>query len=260
MAVTAWGDPGADPLVCVHGLSRNGRDFDELARALADRFFVLCPDLPGRGQSEWLDDPALYQPLTYVLALAHLLAWVDRPVLWVGTSLGGICGMLAASAAGNPLRRLVLNDIGPHVPKAALQRIVEYVGALPDFAGLGEAEAYLRRVHAPFGRLTDAQWRHMAETSTRPLPGGRLALHYDPAMTKPLLAAPVEDTDMWRFWDKITIPMLILRGAESDVLPAETADRMRPRAEVHEVPDCGHAPALMDAPTIAVIRRFLEAA
>jgi pimeloyl-ACP methyl ester carboxylesterase len=257
LAFLAWGDPHAQPVVCVHGLSRNARDFDVLAADLAKDFYVLCPDLPGRGASAWLPDPAQYNPLTYVQALSHLLAFIDRPAHWIGTSLGGICGMLVAAAPGNPLRRMVLNDIGPFVPKAAYARIREYVGIMPEFAVLEEAEAYFRRVHGSFGALTDTQWRHMAEHSVRALPDGRLALHYDPAMTIPLREGPVADTDMWHFWDRIDTPMLVLRGADSDLLLPDTLARMSAKAATHTVSNTGHAPAMMDTPTIAVVRAFL---
>jgi len=258
LAMTAWGDPQAQPVVCVHGLSRNGRDFDTLAESLQDRFYLLCPDMPGRGRSSWLPDPALYQPLSYVQALSHLLAFIDRPVHWVGTSMGGILGMLIAATPGNPIKRMVLNDIGPFIPQAAIARIQSYIGTQPSFAGLEEAEAYFRDVHAPFGALTDAQWRAIAEHSTRVLADGRLALHYDPGMTIPLLAGPAQDTDMWAAWDRIDIPRLTLRGASSDLLLPETFARMGEKSALHTVADCGHAPALMDAQTIEVIRAFLE--
>ena len=257
LAFTAWGNPHAQPVVCVHGLTRQGRDFDPLAEALADRFYLLCPDMPGRGRSGWLPDPALYQPASYAVALSHLLAFIDRPVHWVGTSMGGILGMLIAATPGNPIQRMVLNDIGPLIPKAALERIQSYIGGAPRFADLAEAEAYLRRVHAPFGKLTDAQWRGMAEHSVRPLPGGGLALHYDPAMTVPILNTPAQDADMWGLWAQITAPMLAIRGAESDLLLAATLDTMAEKAAVYVVPACGHAPALMDAATIGVIGAFL---
>ena len=259
LAFTAWGNPQAQPVVCVHGLTRQGRDFDTLAEKLSDRFYLLCPDIPGRGRSAWLPDPALYQYPSYVAALSHLLAFIDRPVHWVGTSMGGILGMLIAAAPGNPIQRMVLNDIGPFIPQAALARIQSYIGGLPHFADLAAAEAYLRQVHAPFGALTDAQWRGMAEHSVRAVPGDGLALHFDPGMTVPILAAPAQDVDMWPVWDAITVPMLTIRGAESDLLLDETLQRMAAKSETHVLPGVGHAPALMDAPTIAVIQGFLEA-
>ncbi len=258
LAFTEWGDPGRPPVVCVHGLSRQGRDFDALAEALADRFHVICPDLPGRGRSSWLPDPALYSPPNYAVALSHLLAWIGRPVFWVGTSLGGICGMLLAAAPGTPVRRMVLNDIGPFLPKAALERIVSYVGHIPDFADAAGLEAFLRQVHAPFGQLTDAQWSQMAAHSARTREDGRVTLHYDPKMTVPLLQTPPADTDMWPLWDAIAVPMLTVRGESSDLLLRETLERMQAKSAAHTVAGAGHAPALMDAPTISVIARFLD--
>jgi pimeloyl-ACP methyl ester carboxylesterase len=257
LAFTAWGDTHAQPVVCVHGLTRNGRDFDALAEALAGDFYVICPDLPGRGKSAWLDDAALYQPGSYVVALAHLLAFIDRPVHWVGTSLGGICGMIAAAAAGNPIRRMVLNDIGPFIPAAAIARIGTYVGASPVFEDVDAAERYFRHVHAAFGALSDAQWRGLAEHSVRALPAGGLRLHYDPAIASAFGGAAPQDADMWALWEAIDTPMLVLRGADSDLLLPETLARMAAKAATHSVAGCGHAPALMDAATIGVVRRFL---
>jgi pimeloyl-ACP methyl ester carboxylesterase len=257
MACTIWGDREAPPVICVHGLTRQGRDFDALAQVLAEQFYVVCPDLPGRGNSEWLPAPALYQPLVYALALSHLLALIDRPVRWVGTSLGGICGMILAAAPKNPIERMVLNDIGPFIPREALARIAAYIGDVPDFADEAALESYLRRVHAPFGALTDAQWAEMARHSARALPDGGVALHYDPALTLPMRTAAPQDIDMGPFWDKIEIPILAIRGARSDLLLPETLDRMAAKAEVHVVENAGHAPALMDTPTIEIIRKFL---
>ena len=258
MATTEWGPPDAPPVICVHGLSRQGRDFDALASALSDRYHVICPDLPGRGRSDWLPEPALYAPPSYAVALGHLLARVNRPVFWVGTSLGGICGMLVAAAGASPIRRMVLNDIGPFLPKAALARIASYVGDMPEFSGIDEVEAFLRRVHAPFGSLSDADWRQMAVHSARALPDEKLTLHYDPAMTIPMRQSAPADLEMWPIWDRITAPMLAIRGETSDLLLPDTFTRMGERARTHLVHGAGHAPALMDAPTIDVIRRFLD--
>jgi pimeloyl-ACP methyl ester carboxylesterase len=224
---------------------------------LAKDFYVLCPDLPGRGASDWLPDGALYEPKTYVQALSHLLAFIDRPVNWVGTSLGGICGMAVAATAGNPIQRMVLNDIGPFVPRDALARIAEYVGILPEFEDERGLESYLRRVHAPFGRLTDAQWAAMAAHGGRRLPNGSLTLHYDPKLAEPLRASAPRDLDLSPFWDRITIPMLTLRGESSDLLLPDTFAHMAEKSQTHVVKDAGHAPAMMDEPTMAVVARFL---
>lgn len=259
LAYVEFGAPDAPPVVCVHGLTRTGRDFDALAEALSDRFRVICPDLPGRGASDWLPDPSLYQLLSYVQALSHLLAAIGQPVMWVGTSLGGLCGMAIAAAPGHPLTRLALNDVGPLVPAAALARIRDYVGTTPVFDRIADLEAHLRRALAPFGPLTDAQWAHMAHISARPLADGRLALHYDPAIAEPLRASQPADMNLWPLWERIAIPVLVLRGETSDLLLPDTFDRMAASgARTVVVPDCGHAPALMDAPTIAAVRSFLD--
>ena len=264
MAYTAWGDPASPPVVCVHGLTRNGRDFDALAANLADRFRVICPDLPGRGTSDWLPDPMLYQAQHYVTALAHVLAAIGRDVAWVGTSLGGICGMVIAAASGNPIAKLVLNDVGPFIPAEALTRIRDYMLAssaselMERFPDLEAIERHLRLIHAPFGPLTDAQGEHLARHSARTLPGGHLAMHYDPAIAAPLAANPAAAVDLWAFWDRIRVPVLAIRGMESDLLLPDTLHRMQASgAQTLIVPDTGHAPALMDPAEIAAVRAFL---
>ncbi|MDO9502621.1 alpha/beta fold hydrolase [Falsiroseomonas sp.] len=265
LAWTEWGPadgaPGDIPVVCVHGLTRNGRDFDALAQALAAQGRrVLCPDLPGRGLSDWLPDPAMYAPPVYVGALAHLLARLDGPVDWVGTSLGGICGMMVAAATGHPIRRLVLNDVGPLVPQAAIARIQAYLAETPRFADLAAVEAHLRQVHAPFGQLTDAQWGHLAHHSARAAPEGGLMLHFDPALAVPIRARPPEPVDLSALWELVSVPVLAIRGAESDLLLPETLAAMaaRPGVRVAEIPAVGHAPALMDASQVALVAGFLD--
>jgi pimeloyl-ACP methyl ester carboxylesterase len=245
----------------VPGLTRAAHDFDALAASLRDRYRVIAVDLPGRGASDWLASGADYALPTYLQALTHLLAWLDRPVQWIGTSLGGLCGMALAAMSDSPITRLVLNDIGPEIPAAALERIRAYLADAPEaFADHAALEAHLRRVHAPFGRLSDAQWAGLARHSARALPDGRLALHYDPAIAAPILATPAQDVDLWGLWSRVAQPRLVLRGAESDLLLPATVARMREGgAETHVVPECGHAPALMDAPTLARVRAFLDA-
>jgi len=254
-----WGPADGAPVVCVHGLTRSGRDFDALAGALAEGGRrVICPDLPGRGASDWLPDAMLYQPPVYVSALSYLLALLDGPVDWVGTSLGGICGMGIAATPGHPIRRLVLNDIGAFVPQAAMARIRAYMTPKPVFPDVPALEAHLREVHAPFGDLTDAEWRHLAETSSRPVEGG-VALHYDPAIGAPIRSQQPKALDMQALWEKVTIPVLLIRGAESDLLLPETAAEMAgaPHVRLEEVPRAGHAPALMDAAQIRLVAEFL---
>jgi pimeloyl-ACP methyl ester carboxylesterase len=260
LAWTEWGPQDGAPVICCHGLTRSGRDFDIVAQALAERGRrVLCPDLPGRGASDWLPEPMLYTPPSYAVALAHLLARLDQPVDWVGTSLGGICGMMVAAATGHPIRRLVLNDIGSRVPSSAADRIAAYIRLPLAFTDLAALEAHLRQVHAPFGPLTDAQWRHLAETSQRRLPDGRLGLHYDPGLAAPFEVSATGPVDLSVVWSRVTVPTLLLRGAESDILDAETAAEMaqRPGVQLVVLPGIGHAPALMDTAQIELVAAFL---
>ncbi|MCA0187871.1 MAG: alpha/beta hydrolase [Proteobacteria bacterium] len=262
MAYTEWGDP-ANPrvLVCVHGLTRNGRDFDDLARALAGEYRVVCPDVVGRGRSEWLTVKDDYQLPQYVADMVTLIARLDATeVDWVGTSMGGLIGMLLASMPGNPVRRLVLNDVGPVIIAEAVRRIGEYVGMAPVFPTVEAAEAYIRAVSVPFGKLPDVQWRHLTETSIHPVEGG-WAMRYDPGVGEVFRKAPLQtDVDLWPLYESIRCPTLVLRGAQSDLLARETAEAMTqrgPKARLVEVPDVGHAPTLMDPAQIAPIRDFL---
>lgn len=262
MAYTEWGDP-ANPrvLVCVHGLTRNGRDFDDLARTMAPHYRVVCPDVVGRGRSPWLPVKDDYQLPTYVADMVTLIArlGVDS-VHWVGTSMGGLIGMLLASLSDTPVRRLVLNDVGPLVTLSSIQRIGQYVGQAPVFPSPEAAEAYIRAVSVPFGRLTDAQWRHLTEFSIKEADGGWV-MRYDPGIAEPFRNSPlVADVDLWQVYDAIACPTLVMRGAESDLLLPETAAEMSvrgPQARLVEVPEVGHAPVLMEPAQIAPIHDFL---
>ncbi|WP_374448345.1 alpha/beta fold hydrolase [Stella sp.] len=263
MAWHVWPGPaGRPPLVCVHGLTRNGRDFDMLAAALSRSRTVICPDIVGRGDSDRLRDPAEYGYPRYMADTATLIARLGAErVDWVGTSMGGFLGMLLAALPGQPIRRLVLNDVGPFIPQAALEQIGTYVGRDPHFPDLAAAEAYQRTVAAGFGRLTDAEWAHMARHMTRPDPAGGLRLAYDPGIAHPFRTQPVKDVDIWPVYDRIRVPTLVLRGAESGLLLAETAAQMTergPKAELRTIPACAHAPALMAADQIALVAEFLD--
>jgi pimeloyl-ACP methyl ester carboxylesterase len=263
MAYVEFGNPAAPAVLCVHGLTRNGRDFDPLAEALSDHFHVICPDLPGRGQSDWLGEAMAYQPPSYVVALAHLLAALNKPVAWIGTSLGGICGMMVTAAQNAPVTKLVLNDVGPSIPAAALKRIRDYMVAAPErFASMQALEAYLREIHAPFGKLDDAGWSLLARYSARRVPDasqeGPFTMHYDPKIIEPMRATVPLDVDLWPVWEAIKVPVLAIRGADSDLLLPETLERMKKEgANTYIVPGAGHAPALMDSDSIAAIRAFL---
>lgn len=259
-----WGDAGNDRVVvCVHGLSRNGRDFDVLGEALAPTHRVLAVDMPGRGASQWLADANDYTFPTYLTTLTALVARSGaQEVAWVGTSMGALLGMAMAAQAQSPVARLVINDAGPVIEPAALARIREYVGLAPTFATFAEAQAYIRTVSAPFGELTDAQWEHLTRSSVAANTEGRYALTYDPGIAVPFrnAAAP---PDLWPIYDAVRCPTLVLRGAQSDLLSASTASEMArrgPRPRVVEVPRVGHAPMLLSPDQYAPVVEFLRAA
>jgi pimeloyl-ACP methyl ester carboxylesterase len=261
LAYVEWaGPPGARTVLCVHGLTRNGRDFDALARALSRRFRVVCPDVVGRGRSQWLSHPEDYGYPLYLSDMAALIARLDvAEIDLVGTSMGGLIGMMLAAQPGTPIRRLVVNDIGPLIAKEGLDRIASYVGADPGFPDLAALEAYLRRISASFGQLTDAEWRHLAEHGARRRPDGSLGRAYDPGIAA-AFATVTGDIDLWPVWDKIACPTLVLRGAQSDLLRAGDAAAMTrrgPKAKLVELPGIGHAPALMAAEQIAIVEDFL---
>lgn len=262
VAYTEWGKGNAEPVVvCVHGLTRNGRDFDFLATALQGDRRVACPDIVGRGRSAWLTDKRNYTFPTYCTDMTALLARLDSESFdWVGTSMGAFIGMILAAQPNSPIRRLVINDAGPFVPKAAPQRILSYVGLASPFASLAGVESYLREIHAPFGNLTDEQWAHLARHSAHQTQKGEYVLVYDPEIVAPMKAAPLQDLDLWPLWDLIRCPVLVLRGAQSDVLLPQIVSEMRERGpsfELVEFENVGHAPALMDAEQIDVVRRWL---
>ncbi|MEQ8701605.1 MAG: alpha/beta hydrolase [Bauldia litoralis] len=262
--VTAWGDPDKPIVVFWHGLARTGRDFDEAASALSNDYYCLCPDLIGRGLSQWSPGGGDYHLERYgEIAVALAGEAGGRTLRWVGTSLGGLIGI---HAAAGPLRgrisHLVVNDVGPSVPEAALDRIVGYVGNPPAFDRVSELAAYLHTVYTPFGDNTDAFWRRMVETSCRRLPDGRVTVHYDPAIVSQMSARP-QDLDLWDRWAAVDVPVLLLRGADSDVLPAAVAADMaarNPRCRMVEVDGYGHAPTLTREREIETIREFLATA
>ena len=282
---TDWGNPANERIViCVHGLTRNCRDFDFLAQALDAEFRVVCVDVAGRGRSDWLYNKDAYGYAQYMADANALIARVSaqpavsgwlgklvdkltrrhgpRSLYWVGTSMGGILGMMLASRPNSPIAKLVVNDVGPFIPKASLERIGTYVGQDPRFKSLAELETYVRSVSAPFGPLTDAQWHHLTVTGAKQHPDGTWGMSYDPDLAAAFKKGPSEDINLWSFWDTITCPTLALRGAESDLLLKATAEEMTkrgPRAQLVEFPGIGHAPMLMAEDQIKVIMDFLLA-
>lgn len=261
VAYTEWAGPsGARTVLCVHGLTRNGRDFDFLAEALSTDFRVVCPDMPGRGHSQWMRREAY----RYDLYLATLAALIGRlgvdEVDWVGTSMGGVLGFMMAGIPEAPVRKLVVNDIGPLIAKEGIERIAAYTGLDESFRDLDELEAKLRENAAGFGPLSDEQWRHLAVHSARRKPDGTLGFAYDPHVADGLRNEPIADIDLWANWEAVRCPTLIIRGDRSDVLrraDAEAMIRRGPPARLVEFSGIGHAPALMAPGQIETVRDFL---
>ena len=266
MAYWEWGD-AANPrvLVCAHGLSRQGRDFDTLARAMCREYRVVCPDVVGRGQSDFLADPMGYQIPAYVADMVTLLARLDAATLdWVGTSMGGLIGMGLASLPGSPISRLVLNDIGPTLSTQALTRIGTYLGVPAHWATLDEAADAMWSISATFGPHTREQWLALTRPMLKP-DGSGFKLHYDPNIAVPFQRitpdmAAAGEAMLWHSYDAVTCPTLLLRGADSDLLSHDTATRMTqrgPRARLVEFPGVGHAPTLVAADQVVAVREFL---
>ncbi|SMB27488.1 Alpha/beta hydrolase fold protein [Sterolibacterium denitrificans] len=266
MAYTEWGD-AANPrvLLCVHGLTRCSRDFDDLAMALEKDYRIVCPDVVGRGRSDWLADKSQYGIQQYLVDMATLVARLDvEEITWLGTSMGGLIGMYYAAQQGTPIRRLILNDVGPVLTAASLQRIGEYVGDPPRFDSLADAEQFVRLVSASFGPHTDAQWRHLTAHVVRTAADGKVEFRYDPGIAESYkaVAGSGEDIELWPVYEQIQCPTVVLRGAESDLLRPDTLQQMTrrgPRARAIELPGVGHAPTFMAAHQIDLVREALEA-
>ena len=260
---TEWGAQQREAVIAWHGLARTGRDMDELAAHLSARYRVICPDTIGRGLSQWSPHPEREYCLDFYCRIA--VALVDQLALerfhWVGTSMGGAIGLaLAAGALKGRIRSLVLNDMGPKIADAAVERIRAYAGTPPQFDRLTELEQYFRTVYKPYGWLSDEQWRRLAETSARRTPEGRITTHYDPNMVLQFVHHP-HDYDQWPAYDAIEAPTLCLRGEHSDLLPPQVAEEMRrrgPRASVVTIANCGHAPALNVPDQLNLVERFLS--
>jgi pimeloyl-ACP methyl ester carboxylesterase len=268
MAYWEWGD-ASNPrvLVCGHGLTRQGRDFDTLAQALAHSYRVVCPDVVGRGQSDWLADPSGYQVPAYVSDMVTLLARLNgQTVHWVGTSMGGLIGMVLASLPNSPISRLVLNDVGPTLPADAIARIGAYLGIPLRWPDLDAAADYMWSISQSFGPHTRAQWLAL----TRPMlkaDGEGFKPHYDPQIAGPFRGitpelAAANEALLWQAYDAIRCSTLLLRGAQSDLLLPETARAMTlrgPKAHLREFTGVGHAPTLVQDDQVAAVREFLLA-
>lgn len=269
MTYKEWGDPAnTNVLVCVHGVTRVADDFDALARAMSDRYRVVCPDVVGRGRSGRLRDPALYVIPQYVADMVTLVARVtaaDEGVHWFGTSMGGLIGIALASLPGSPIRRMVLNDIGPVLDPVALARIGDYIGQEIRFATFAEGAAYVRMVSTPFGPHSDAQWDKLARDVLVQQPDGQWALHYDLGLAQPFKAmtpqkVAQDEAQLWAAYDAIRCPTLLVRGERSDLLSRATAEEMTrrgPKPVLREIAGVGHAPTFLQPEQIAIAREFL---
>ncbi|AZG09058.1 alpha/beta hydrolase [Pigmentiphaga sp. H8] len=270
MAYWEWGDPSNDHvLVCAHGLTRSGRDFDALARRMAGRYRVVCPDVVGRGRSDWLVNSAYYTVPQYVADMMPLLARVQAETLhWFGTSLGGLIGMALAGLQASPIDKLVLNDVGPHLDPAALSRIGQYVGKAPAFGSFEEARAYVSTVSASFGPHTAEQWDELTRHVVRQAdgPAGPWTMHYDPAIAEAFAAmdpatAVAAEAALWHVYTNIECPILIVRGEQSDLLTPDTVAGMlarNPHAQYVEVAGVGHAPTFMTPAQLDLVDGFLR--
>jgi pimeloyl-ACP methyl ester carboxylesterase len=268
MAYKEWGD-AANPnvLVCVHGLTRVSDDFDALAQALSPQYRVICPDVVGRGRSEWLKDPQYYAIPQYVRDMVTLLARIDaQTVHWLGTSMGGLIGLALASLPQNPIKKLILNDIGPAINPEALIRIGTYVGEPMKFAGFDEACAYIRSISLSFGEHTEEEWHKFTKDVLRQDADGMWIRHYDLGLAVPFKAtteasSKAGEAMLWAAYDAIACPTLLIRGAESDLLTEAVAQAMTqrgPRPELIELPGVGHAPTLVNAAQIALVKNWLQ--
>ncbi|MBY0356300.1 MAG: alpha/beta hydrolase [Rickettsiales bacterium] len=255
------------PILCMHGLTRNGRDFEALAQALEPQHQVLCPDMAGRGGSDWLTTKLNYHYGTYLTDTMSLLTSQNiTQVGWVGTSMGGILGMMAASASPTLVKWLVLNDVGSRIPAAALKRITDYAGSMQRFASREAGEAALRNIGQSFGLRNESEWQQFISATLEPTTDGHWQFACDPDILLPLKQQSadfslLEDVDLSVFWEAITCPVLLLRGGDSDILPHDIAQAMaqRPNVTLVEFPAVGHAPALLSAEQILSVTRWITA-
>jgi pimeloyl-ACP methyl ester carboxylesterase len=265
-----WGDPNNSKVViCVHGVARCAYDFQVLAKVLSKDYRVICPDIVGRGFSDWLADGKAYQISQYVTDMSNLMVHLGlRKVDWVGTSMGGLIGLLMANLPAQPIRRLILNDVGPAINSEALIRIGSYIGKTPKFLTQEEGVAYYKQILESFGKHSEEEWRALCLPTLRPIPielGGGWRVHYDPKIadnfvqTTPTLLHASEMA-LWNVWDHLSMPILVIRGEQSDLLSKESVLQMCQRnsgASYVEIPDVGHAPTLIHKDQIKLVQSFL---
>lgn len=262
-----WGEPNGKPIICVHGLTGNGHDFDYLAEDLITRGYrLICVDLAGRSRSDFLSDPMDYNYDQYFKDLEALMAHLNlsepNSVDWIGISLGGLLGIYLASLPGSPIKRLILNDVGPDVPKSALDFIYQVISKEYHFNSVDELEQRMRETRGlTWGSMTDEQWGHMAKHNARPLDNGQITYGYDPQIAEVFKHEPIGTIDLWPSWEKISCPTLLIRGQHSVVLPTDIVDRMRekgPDFDFIEFENCGHVPSLMAPDQIEAIASWLN--
>lgn len=263
LAYVEWGDPqNPKTLVCVHGLTRNSRDFDFVAAALQHHYRVVAVDIPGRGRSSWLANALEYNNMFYAGVMAQFLAEKNiTQCHWLGTSMGSLIAMGINAMQPGLIQKWVINDIGPFLSQAAIARIATYASQRPVFQNHSHAKQYFKNMYVSFGITNDAHFDHIAQHSVRPLGEDQLTLHYDPAVIEPFkLMAGKGDADLWQLWPATVMPTLVIRGAKSDLLTPDILARMcalGPHIQSVEIPGCGHAPALMDPTQIALVKNYL---
>ncbi len=262
----SWGDVAAKKVIfCLHGMTRNGRDFDFLARRFMPDFRVICPDVAGRGTSGWIKDKSGYHNFTYAVDMLRLISFLRlQEIYWIGTSMGGLIGMIVAALRPGVIRKMVINDVGPFITKEALKRIAEYTGKNETFPDVAAAKVHFKKIYSPW-KVNDFALEHMMKYGLNAVPGG-FAMNNDPGIGAAFRdekgnLKDFPDMDLWQYWEKITCPVLLLRGAESDILSEETAEKMTqtgPRARLIEFPGIGHAPSLMEEAQVEEVSGWLR--
>ena len=265
IAYTEWGDSNnPNVLVCSHGLTRNKHDFDTLASKLSEQYRVICYDFPGRGESDWLSNKMDYDYQQYTVDALMLIARTGvKHVDWLGTSMGGLQGMILAAMPNSPIRNLILNDVGPFIAKESLAIIASYLGKKEVFNSLKELEQYLKITHAGFGKLSDEQWQQLAINGHRRTEDGKITLRYDPDITQAFSQKNIEDVNLWPLWETIQQRTLLIHGEDSALLDIPTSQKMAmsgPCAQLLNIPHTGHAPALMNSKDINAISQWLNSA